>query len=520
MVSEVRLGTAAGRWVVAATVLGSGMAMLDATVVNIALPAIADELDAGLSGLQWTLDGYLLTLASLILLGGSLADRFGRRRIFIVGTVWFALASLMCALAPTVSMLGAARALQGIGAALLTPVSLAILQTGLAPSDRARGIALWSGLAGVSTAIGPVVGGWLIDVASWRWIFAINLPIAAVVVAIALRYVPESRESVAPGRLDLTGAALGVGSLAGLTYGFIRWGEDGFDAVVGAALAAGAGGLAAFVLAELRQRRPMLPPRLFASRAFTGANLVTLGLYGALTAALFLLVVRLQDALDYSPLQAGMATVPITLLMLAGSDLAGQTAARIGPRLPLTVGPLVAGAGLALLGGVGPGDSYWTGVLPGVVVFGLGLTVVVAPLTATVLAAADDELAGIASGVNNAIARTGGLLGVAVVPLLAGGASGAAFRTAIWITAGLAAAAGVVGWLSLAGRRRAPEAARPTPPGPAAPPSPTPAETTLLGHAPPGAASPGSEPAGTAQAAAPHEYCCGADAPPMRPART
>lgn len=452
--SDVRLGTARGRWVVAATVLGSGMAMLDATVVNIALPAIGAEYGVGLAGLQWTLNGYLLTLAALILLGGSLADRFGRRRVFVIGTVWFALASLLCAVAPTIGVLVAARALQGVGAALLTPVSLAILQTSLAPEDRGRGIAAWSGLAGVATALGPALGGWLIGAGSWRWIFALNLPIAVAVVLIALRHVPESRDEAAAGRrLDIAGALLGAASLAALTFGFIRWGERGADGPVVASLAAGVLGLAGFALLEHRVRHPMLPPGLFANRRFTGTNLVTLGLYAALSAALFLLVVRLQNELGYTALAAGFATLPITLLMLAGSDLAGRIAVRIGPRLPLTVGPLVAGVGLAMFSWIGPGVDYWAGVLPGVLVFGLGLTVVVAPLTATVLAAAADEVAGVASGVNNAVARTAGLLGVAVVPLVAGGASGAAFPVAMLVSAGLAAASGVVGWVSLVGSR-------------------------------------------------------------------
>ena len=451
MASEVRLGSAAGRWVVAATVLGSGMAMLDATVITIALPAIGDELRAGLGGLQWTLDGYLLTLSSLILLGGSLADRFGRRRVFVLGTVWFALASLGCAVAPTIEMLVAARTLQGMGAALLTPVSLAILQTALVSEDRGRGIAAWSALTGVASAVGPALGGWLIDTASWRWIFAINLPFAAAVVVIAMRFIPPLRDDRAAGRLDIPGAVLCVASLGALTFGFIHWGEVGFGPWVVLACGLGALGLAVFVRVERRAPHPMVPLRLFTNRRFTGTNLVTFGLYAALTSAMFLLVVWLQEGLGYSPLAAGLATIPVTVLMLLGSDTAARVAARIGPRLPLTIGPVVAGIGLGMLGGVAPGVSYVSRVLPGVLVFGLGLTIVVAPLTATVLAAAADEWAGVASGVNNAVARTGGLLGVAVVPLLAGGATGESFRTAMLITAGMAVVSGVIGWFSLAG---------------------------------------------------------------------
>ncbi len=493
----IRLGTAAGRWVITATVLGSGMAMLDATVINIALPAIDNYFQASLSGLQWTLDGYLLTLSALILLGGSLADRFGRRRIFIVGTVWFAIASLLCMVAPTIGFLVAARVLQGVGAALLTPVSLAILQTALAPDDRGRGIAIWSGTVGISTAVGPVLGGWLIDVASWQWIFALNLPIALVVVLIAVRHIPAVDEARTVGSLDFVGAVLGVGSLAGLTYGFIRWGEHGWDALVLVTLVAGVIGMAAFVLAELKIADPMLPPRLFANRQFTGTNLVTFGLYAALTTSLFLLVVHLQDALNYTPLQAGLATVPVTVLMLIGSDAAGRVAGRIGPRLPLTIGPILAAVGLAMLAFVDQGSGYLTGVLPGVLVFGVGLTVVVAPLTATVLAAAADEVAGIASGVNNAIARTGGLLGIAVVPLLAGGAAGAAYRMGVLITAVLAGVSGLIGWWSLAGARRAVPTPRPAVREPEAKAGP---EDVVL------------RPTGVVA----HQYSCGADAPPLR----
>jgi MFS family permease len=310
----------------------------------------------------------------------------------------------------------------------------------------------------VATAVGPALGGWLIGAGSWRWIFALNLPVALAVVVITLRYVPESRDEAEAGqRPDLAGAALGAASLTAVTYGFIRWGEQGGDGLVMASLTVGVLALAGFVLLERRLRHPMLPPGLFANRRFTGANLVTFGLYAALSAALFLLVVRLQNEVGYSPLAAGFATLPVTLLMLAGSDLAGRLAVRIGPRLPLTVGPVVAGVGLALFARIGPGSDYWTGVLPGVVVFGLGITLVVAPLTATVLASADDEVAGVASGVNNAVARTAGLLGVAVVPLLAGGASGGAFPVAMLISAGLAVASGVAGWVSLAGPHRIPE---------------------------------------------------------------
>ena len=329
--------------------LGSGIAFLDATVVNVALPTIGTELNASVAGLQWIVNGYTLTLASLILIGGSLGDRFGRRRIFLLGIVWFATASLLCAVSPTSEALVAARALQGIGGALLTPGSLAILQASFASGDRGRAVGAWSGLSGIAAAIGPFVGGWLIGLASWRLIFLINLPLAVAVVAVAIRHVPETRDPSAVRGIDVAGAALTAVGLAGVTWALIEAGERGATVGVVSAGVVGLASLAGFVVAERNVRHPMLPLDIFRSRQFTAANLVTFIVYASLGITFFLLVVHLQQVLGYSPLQAGVATLPVTALMLVLSAPAGQLADRIGPRLPMTIGPLSIAAGLALL---------------------------------------------------------------------------------------------------------------------------------------------------------------------------
>jgi len=449
-------GTPQARWVLLATVLGTGIAFLDMTVVNVALPTIGKELDATVAGLQWIVNGYTLTLASLILIGGSLGDRFGRRRVFLVGIVWFAVASLFCGLAPTEAALVAARVLQGIGGALLTPGSLAIIQASFTPGDRARAVGAWSGLSGIAAAIGPFVGGWLVGAGSWRLIFLINVPLAIAAVAVTLRYVPETRNPESVGGIDAAGAVLTVVGLAGVSWALIESGERGATA---ATLTAGAIGLAAltgFVEVERRSRHPMLPLEIWRSRQFTAANLVTFLVYAAIGINFFLLSVALQQVLGYSPMHAGLATMPVTALMLAFSARAGLLAERIGPRLPMTVGPLIVAVGLAMLSRVQEGTTYLGTVLPGVIVFGLGLTLTVAPLTATVLAAASARYAGIASGVNNAIARGAGLLAIAVIPGLAGltgdaykdpAAFASGFRTAMLISAVLAAAGGALAWL-------------------------------------------------------------------------
>ncbi|MGH2890209.1 MAG: DHA2 family efflux MFS transporter permease subunit [Solirubrobacteraceae bacterium] len=450
----IRFGSAAGRWVLAATVLGSGMAQLDATVVNVALPAIGRGLNARVGALQLVVTGYSVTLAALILLAGTLGDRLGRRRVFALGVVWFSLASALCAAAPSVGVLVGARALQGIGGALLTPGSLAIIEASFARSDRGRAIGAWSALGGVAAAIGPLVGGWLVQAVSWRAIFLINLPLGAIVAVLAARHVPESRDETASGRLDWAGATLATAGLAGATYAMISGPSHGLGSPpVLAAAILGAVGLVGFVAVERRIAHPMLPLDIFASRAFTAANLVTFVVYGALGGVFFLLVVVLQVSLGYSPVAAGAASLPVTALMLALSSRAGALAHRIGPRLPLTVGPLLIAGGMLLMTRIGPGAGYVPDILPAMVVFGLGLAATVAPVTSTVLAAADERHAGAASGVNNAVARTAGLLAVALLPPIAG-LSGAAFQrpdalaggfhTAMIVAAALAAAGGLL----------------------------------------------------------------------------
>ncbi|HWC41365.1 MAG TPA: DHA2 family efflux MFS transporter permease subunit, partial [Actinomycetota bacterium] len=398
----LRYRSPAGRWVLLATVLGSGIAFLDSTVVNVALPTIGEDLNAGISSLQWVVNAYTLTLSGLLLLGGSLGDHYGRRRIFVLGAVWFAAASALCGIAPTDEALIAARALQGVGGALLTPGSLAILEATFRREDRGPAIGAWSGLGGVTAAIGPFLGGWLVQAATWRLIFLINLPLAVVVVWVSVRHVPESRDPSARGRLDWTGAALAAAGLAGIVYALTDGATQGWTSPV--ILATGLGGVAAlagFVIWERRIPAPMLPLDIFASRQFTSANLVTFVVYGALGGALFLIPIQLQRVVGYSPLASGVALVPITLVMLLLSARAGRLASRIGPRLPMTLGPLGVAAGLALYTRVGPGASYPVDILPASLVFGLGLVLTVAPLTSTVLAAAPAEHAGIASAVNN-----------------------------------------------------------------------------------------------------------------------
>jgi EmrB/QacA subfamily drug resistance transporter len=459
---ELRMGTPAGRWVLLTTVLGSGIVMIDGTVVNVALERIGTELDADFASLQWTVNAYTLTLASLILLGGSLGDHLGRRRVFLTGVVWFALASLACGLAPNVDLLIAARALQGVGGALLTPGSLALISASFHGPDRAAAIGAWSGLGGIAGAIGPFVGGWLVEW-SWRAVFLINLPLAAVVVAVALRHVPESRDPDSAPGLDISGTVLAVIGLGALTYALTGLGERGLAADLVIGLVGGVLALVAFVVVERRSPHPLVPPELFRNATFSAANAVTLLIYGALGVVFLLLVLELQTVAGFSPLAAGSALLPVTAVMLLFSARAGALAGRIGPRLPLTLGPLVAAGGLLLMLRVDATTSWLLDVLPAVLVFGVGLALTVAPLTATVLDAAPDRYAGSASGVNNAVARAAGLLSVALIPGLAGirGADytdpvayDAGFRVAIVIAAGLLVAAAALAFTLI--RRSAP----------------------------------------------------------------
>jgi EmrB/QacA subfamily drug resistance transporter len=456
----VAFSSGAGRWLLAVTIAGSGMAFLDSTVVNVALPKIGEDLNASTSSLQWILNGYLLTLASLILLGGSLGDRLGRRLVFQVGVVLFTLASLLCAIAPNVELLIFARLIQGIGGALLTPGSLAIIEASFRPADRARAIGAWSGLGGVASALGPLLGGWLIGAISWRAIFLINLPLGVFVSWAAARYVPESRDptATATGRLDVAGAALAAIGLGGTTYALIEAPEGGRLAAVVVTAVIGVAALVGFFVQERRSANPMLPLGIFSSRQFSAANAVTFVVYAALGVVFFLLVSFLQISMGYSPIAAGSASLPVTALMLVGSARAGELAQRIGPRIPLTLGPLIIAAGLLLMLRINPGDSYVTTVLPAVVVFGLGLTLVVAPVTATVLAAVDSSHSGIASGVNNAVARVAGLLAVAVIPVAAGITGDKfydpshmthGFHVGMAICAGLSILGAIVAWTTI-----------------------------------------------------------------------
>lgn len=455
----VRVGTTAGRWVILATVLGSGMAFLDATVVNVALPAIGREFGGGLSGLQWALDAYLLTLGSLLLLGGALGDRYGRRRVFVTGLVAFSAASALCGLAPSLGGLIVARAVQGVGGALLVPGSLALLSASFHPDDRGRAVGAWSGLAGVASAVGPFLGGWLVDAVSWRLVFLINLPLAAVTVWVVVNHVPESRDAsaVAGGKLDVAGAAAATVGLGGVVFALIEGSGGGWSAPVAIALVVGVAALVAFPFIERRHPQPLVPLELFRSRQFSGANATTFAVYGAFAGALFLFVVLLQQGLGYSALEAGASMLPVTLILVLLSSSTGRLAQRVGPRLPMTVGPIAAGAGLILMSTVRAGSGYTSGVLPGVVVFGLGLSFTVAPLTAAVMASVADRHLGAGSGVNNAVARVAGLLSVALLPALAGlsgiDPADPAFvggtQVALRIAAGLCAAGGMVANVSV-----------------------------------------------------------------------
>jgi len=459
---DVRMASPQGKWILLTTVLGSSMALLDSTVVNVALPRIGRDLDADLAALQWTVNAYMVTLAGLILLGGSLGDHYGRRRIFVIGVVWFATASLLCGLAPSAGVLIVARALQGIGGALLTPGSLALIQASFHPDDRSRAVGLWSGFGGIGAAVGPFLGGWLVDGPGWRWVFLLNVPLALLCAPIAVRHVPESADGRSHGRFDVLGAVLGAVALALVTYALIEARTGSFVVVLTAIAGVGVG--VAFVYVEKRRPDPMMPLDIFASRQFTAVNLVTLCVYAAFGGFFFLAALQLQVAVGWSALAAGTALLPTTAMMLLFSARSGALADRIGPRIPLTVGPLLCAAGMLLMLRVGPGASYVADVLPALLVLGTGMVTLVAPLTATVLASVDTARAGLASGINNAAARAAGLIAVAALPLLAGMGPEAyrsatafddAFHRAMLLCAGVLVAGAVVAFATV----------RPLPPG-------------------------------------------------------
>jgi EmrB/QacA subfamily drug resistance transporter len=434
-----------------ATIIGSGVVFLDGTIVNLALPKISSDMHAGFSSLQWIADGYLLSLSALILLGGSLGDIFGRKKVYLFGLAGFGLISLLCGLSPNTNVLIGLRIVQGIFGALLVPAGLAIINTNFPKEERGAAIGKWSAWSGAFTAIGPLVGGYLIDSASWRWIFFINVPLIIVCWFLAVAGVKESRDERVR-KVDIPGAGIAALALAGITYGLIEGPVNHWGAASIGPLLGGLAFFMAFLIYESRSKDPMVQLSLFRSRNFTGSNLMTFAMYGALSGFMFSLVIYLQTKMHYSSVKAGLSLIPVTIMLLLFSSKVGRLSYKYGPRLFMTVGPLIAALGIFLLAGYKNGDSYLTYLLPCVLLFGIGLVLLVAPLTTTVMTSVNESSSGIASGINNAVSRIAGLV---VIALLGLAGTGNTFRFGVFLSSAMAAGAGIISFLVIQNVKKA-----------------------------------------------------------------